>query len=92
LHDALSAEKVGIPAAAVITDRFTQTARLIAQFNGMADYPFAVIAHPIADNSDDELRIKAVEALNQVARILIERPVADAPRATRTVRLRCSPP
>ena len=59
MHDALSSEKLGIPAAAVITDRFTQTARAMAELNGMPGYPFAVIAHPIADNADAELRAKA---------------------------------
>ena len=55
----MSAERLGIPAVAVITDRFEATARAMAEASGLADYPFAIIAHPVAGNSDDELRAKA---------------------------------
>ena len=59
MHDAISAEKLGIPAAAVITDRFEATARAMASASGMPDYPFVIIPHPIAGNTDDALRAKA---------------------------------
>jgi len=39
----MSAEKLGIPAVAVITDRFEASARAMAEANGLPDYPFAVI-------------------------------------------------
>ena len=55
----MSAERLGIPAVAVITDRFEGTARAMAEASGLADYPFAIIPHPVAGNSDDELRAKA---------------------------------
>ena len=73
MHDALSAEKLGIPAAAVITAPFVPTARLIAQYNGMPGYQFAVIAHPIANNDDATIRAKAEDALAQCITILIDR-------------------
>lgn len=78
MHDALSVEKLGIPAAAVITDRFVQTARLIAEFNGMQDYPFVVIAHPIADNDDETIRAKAAAAVRQCVELLTRRAAGPA--------------
>ena len=69
----MSAEKLGIPAVAVITDRFEVSARAMAEANGRADYPFAVIAHPIAGNSDEELRAKAEVAVAQIVPLLTRR-------------------
>ena len=67
------AERAGVPAAAVITDRFAQTARVMAQVSGLPDYPFAVIAHPISHNDDGLLRTKAEEAVRQCVPILLKR-------------------
>ena len=70
----MSAEKLGIPAVAVITDRFELSARAMAEANGLADYPFALIAHPIAGNTDEELRAKAEEAVKALVPLLTRRP------------------
>jgi hypothetical protein len=72
LHDALTAEKTGITATAIITDRFVETAQVMAQVSGMPDYPFAVIQHPIANNTDAVLREKAEEAVRQCVGYLLE--------------------
>ena len=73
MHDAIAAEKAGITATAIITDRFAQTARVMAQVSGMPTYPFAVIAHPISNNSDAVLREKAEAAVQQCVAILLGR-------------------
>ncbi len=73
MHDAISAEKAGVPAAAIITDRFRQTARAIADAHGMSGYPFAVIAHPISSDNQPALAAKAAEAIQQCLVILTER-------------------
>jgi len=39
----------------------------------LPDYPFAVIAHPIAGNTDGELKAKAEQALDTIVRILSAR-------------------
>ena len=70
MHDAITAEKAGVTAAAIITDRFEQTARVLAGVSGMTDYPFATIAHPISNNTDDVLRKKAEAAVRQCVDIL----------------------
>jgi hypothetical protein len=70
VHDAISAERLGIPAAGVITDRFLPTARVMAQFVGLPDYPVAAIAHPISNNTEAEVRAKAEEIARQVIALL----------------------
>jgi hypothetical protein len=73
LHDAIAAEREGIPAAAVMTDRFERSAKLVAQVNGLPDYPFVVIGHPVANDSDDALRAKAEQAVEKIVSILVKR-------------------
>ena len=55
---------------AIMTDAFVDGAELMARALGAVDYQFAVITHPIASASDDELRAKARAAAEQAARLL----------------------
>ncbi len=73
MHDAIEAERLGIPAVAIITDRFVRTAQSVSQVNGLKDYPFAVIPHPVANNDDDVLREKARIALADILPMLTQR-------------------
>ena len=73
MHDAITAEKAGVPAAAVMTDAFVATADALAQACGMPGYRFAVIPHPIAPDGDEALRQKAAEALHQCQELLLRR-------------------
>ena len=63
-------EARGIPAVAVITDRFAQSVRAIAAAHGLPDYAFATIAHPIADNDEQTLRAKAEHVAAQLVGLL----------------------
>ena len=72
MHDAIAAERLGIPAAAVMTDRFVRSADVVASVNGLPDYPFTVIEHPVANNSDEVLRKKAEIAVKQIVAVLTE--------------------
>jgi hypothetical protein len=74
MHDALAAEQRGIPAAAVMTDRFVATADAVVALNGLKDYPYVVIAHPIASDGDEELAAKAEASVVRIAAVLTERP------------------
>jgi hypothetical protein len=56
-----------------MTDRFVATAKAVAGVNGLKDYPFAVIAHPVANNADDELRAKARIAVEAIVPLLTRR-------------------
>ena len=74
MHDAIAVETRGIPAVAVMTDRFVPSARAVAELNGLPDYPFVVIGHPIANDGDEELRSKAEAVVTRIAALLTERP------------------
>jgi len=56
-----------------MTDRFVPTARAVAELNGLPDYPFVVIAHPIANDGDDDLRRKAEGVVEHIAALLTQR-------------------
>jgi hypothetical protein len=58
---------------ALITDRFMASAREIAAIEGLPEYPFVVIPHPIAGNTDDELRVKAEQAYDAIVRTISSR-------------------
>ncbi len=73
MHDAIAAESRGIPAVAIMTDRFEASARAMAEVNGLADYPFVVVGHPIANDGDEELRSKAEAVVTRIAALLTER-------------------
>jgi hypothetical protein len=70
VHDAISAERLGIPAAGVITDRFLSTARVMAEFVGLPGYPVAVVSHPISNNTEAEIRTKAEQIVQQSIALL----------------------
>ena len=56
-----------------MTDRFTATAEAMARATGLPAFPFVVIPHPISNNDDAVLRVKAKEAVAQCASILTVR-------------------
>jgi hypothetical protein len=56
-----------------MTDRFEASARAMAELNGLPDYPYVVIPHPIANDSDEALRLKAESILERVVALLTER-------------------
>jgi hypothetical protein len=66
----VSAEKAGITATDIITDRFVQTAQARAAVSGMPGYAFVVSPHPIANNDDAVLHVKAQQAVQQCLAIL----------------------
>jgi hypothetical protein len=76
LHDAIEAERLGIPAVAIITDRFAKSVQAVSVANGLPGYPFAVIEHPVADNDDEALRRKAAIAVQAIVPLLANRPAA----------------
>jgi hypothetical protein len=69
----MEAERLGIPAVGIMTDRFRRSAELMAELNGLPGYPFAVIDHPIANNSDEVLRQKARVACERIVPLLMQR-------------------
>jgi hypothetical protein len=45
----------------------------VAEAHGLPGYPFLVIPHPIANNTDEELREKAEQAVGRLVSLLGER-------------------
>jgi hypothetical protein len=60
--DAILLEMQGVPAVAIITEPFRDTARAMAASWNLPDYAFVEIPHPIANLTDAELDERA-EAL-----------------------------
>ena len=56
-----------------MTDRFAVSVREIATIEGLPDYPFVVIDHPIAGNPTEELHDKADHVLTEIVSLLTER-------------------
>ena len=46
---------------------------MVARVNGISDYPFVVIGHPIADNDDAALLAKAETAVPRIVAMLTGR-------------------
>lgn len=67
----MTAERLGVPAAAVMTERFVSAAELMARVLGMPGYPFVVIGHPMSSATDDGLRDMARIAADGVRRLLL---------------------
>ena len=58
---------------AILTDRFAVSAREISAIEGLPDYPFVAIEHPIAGNPNEELREKADRAVASIVSLLTTR-------------------
>jgi len=56
-----------------MTDRFERSVQVVAQINGLPGYPFAVIAHPVANDNDDALKKKAESVAARIVQLLTDR-------------------
>ena len=70
--DAITFEKCGIPAAAVITEPFQSTADAMAKLAGMTGYPVATVPHPFGSLSPVEVKARADTILDTIERLLLE--------------------
>jgi hypothetical protein len=71
LHDAVAAERQGVPAIAVMTERFVSAAELMCRALGMPNYRFVIVGHPISSASDDELSQYARMTIAQAPLVLL---------------------
>jgi hypothetical protein len=71
LHDAVTAERLKVPAIGVMTERFVSAAELMARVLGMPGYQFVVIPHPVSSASDADLRAMAATTIAEVRRLLL---------------------
>jgi hypothetical protein len=65
-------EKVGIPAASIVTDVFQATGHAMAQAWGVPEYKFLAMPHPIANLSEAELDARARAIAGEVAKLLLK--------------------
>ncbi len=61
---------MGIPAVPVATDVFRTAARAQAAGLGRPDYDAVYVAHPIQDRTREEIRKRADDAVDEIARRL----------------------
>jgi len=59
VHDSTRLEDEGIPTVPVATEEFRQAARVQAAALGRTDMEAVFVAHPIQDQTDDELHARA---------------------------------
>ena len=69
--DGILFERRGIPAAAICTDVFVPNGRAIAEAHGAPEYPFALVPHPLASASHEELKREAKQLLPHLMRLLV---------------------
>lgn len=70
--DSIIFERLGIPAVPIVTKPFAPTAKAIAELNGLPDYTFVAVAHPITSLDEDELRQRAKVAAPLVEAALLK--------------------
>ena len=70
--DGILFEKVGVPAASIVTDVFEATGRAMAQTWGVPDYKFLAMPHPIANLSEAQLDQRAREIAPEVVKLLLQ--------------------
>lgn len=66
MHDTVWFEIQGIPSVSVVSEEFDSAATTQAAALGMKDAPYVLVAHPIQDATDEEMRNKADAILDEV--------------------------
>ena len=69
--DGITFEKRGIPAAVLCTEPFIPTAKSMARIQGIADYPFIALPHPLGRLTEEQVKDRAKRALPEVIELLL---------------------
>ena len=67
------AERLGLPAAGIMTTAFTSAADMMARALGAEGYRYVVIEHPISSASPEALAARAQKAAAEAAALLLAR-------------------
>ncbi len=70
--DGIVFEKVGMPAASIVTDVFQGTGHAMAQSWGVPEYKFLSMPHPIANLSEAELDARARAIAPEIVQLLLK--------------------
>ena len=65
MHDSIIGERLGIPSAGVMTTQFVSAAELMGRVLGADGHPFVVVEHPISSASQDQLMLRAKQAVSE---------------------------
>ena len=68
MHDGISFESAGKPAATIVSETFVPLARAKRSAMNLEEYSFIVVPHPLGDEA--RIRVKAVAAAPEVVRAL----------------------
>ena len=79
--DGVVLESAGVPVAAIITESFIPTADAMAALRGAPGYKYATTAHPVAVLTEDKVRERAAQVLDDVVALLVEPEKASAAEA-----------
>lgn len=71
MHDSTKLESLGVPAVPVATDVFITAARAQASALGRADFDPVYVAHPIQDQTKEEIEQKAEAVIAEIIMRLI---------------------
>jgi hypothetical protein len=77
--DGIVFERLGVPAASIVTDAFTASGNAMARRMGIPGYRYTMLPHPVSNLTPDECKQRAVDILQEVLDILGvgERPAVD---------------
>ena len=70
--DGIVFEKVGMPAASIVTDVFEGTGHAMAQSWGVPEYKFLSMPHPIANLSEAALDARARAIAPEIVALLLK--------------------
>ena len=71
MHDGITLERQGIPAATIITTVFANTARAYTKLMGVPDFPYLMCPHPIGNATDEDLQERARALTPGVRHLLV---------------------
>lgn len=72
MHDTIWFEIQGIPSVSVASSEFGEAAETQRAALGMDGARFVLVPHPIQDATDDEMRIKADQAVDAIIAALTQ--------------------
>ena len=70
MHDAITVEKLGVPAVGVMTTKFVSAADLMARVLGADGFKYVAIEHPISSAGNDALDAEAKRTVEEGLAIL----------------------
>ena len=70
--DGVVLEAAGVPVAAIITESFITPADAMAALRGAPGYKYATTAHPVAVLTEDKVKERAAQVLDDVVALLTE--------------------